>query len=118
MATTKKLDRAVQELNSALSQIYNDTSSIERTGNKIIIPPGMSLPDAAKTIADFHVKQEEVIETVHDFQCNPADGIVSFHHTVTEVFGQLMENALENTFPDPLLESTMAKSGKADTSGA
>lgn len=90
MAPKAKLEVAMTRLTEALNERYNDKKSIERSGDKIVIPARMTLPDAAKAISEFHVKQEEVIETRHDFVCHPHDGMVSFYQAVTDTFGELM----------------------------
>lgn len=95
MAKSSKLDNAVKILNDVLSQTYSDTHSIKREGDRIILPTRGTLPEHAKAIVEFHTQQEEVIETMHEFQCHPHDGMVCFYRVVTDKFGELMGSSQE-----------------------
>lgn len=92
MARRKKsqVELLMGKLKTVLERQWEAQSTIERTGNKIVIPEFMGYEDAVKAIQKHMEEMESVVVQQEEFVGHPNDTLHAFYRGVKDVFGDLV----------------------------
>ncbi len=67
--------------------LREDPVSVERTGDKIIIPDGMSYEEAHKWLQRQEEAEEKKVAIFHELKCFPLDGMVALSRAMSQIYG-------------------------------
>ena len=82
-----EVQKAMAALEKVLAKKHAAGEMINRSGDQIVIPSYMSLPDAAKSIEQYFKSQEEDTSCEVSQTCHPDDGLVCFYNSLKSTFG-------------------------------
>ena len=85
-----QVELAMGRLKNALEKQWEAQSTIERVGNKIVVPEFMSYEDAVKAIQKHMKEMEAEVAQTEEFVGHPNDTLHAFYMGVKAVFGDLI----------------------------
>ena len=98
MATKTPVEKAMAVLQKAMVADFEQQHAILRQGDRIIIPETMAYRAAAEAILRHEKEMDEPSQSLMEFDCHPADGLVAFYHAIQSQFGSLMGQSFESWF--------------------
>ena len=83
-----------QILKTQLEKLYETSSSIDRTGDRLVVPRHMTLKDAARALIDWEKRMEEETERDTEWVGHPDDLLMAMFNGLKDAFGNVVGTSI------------------------